>query len=92
MDRVGRVYWWTMEFGVIEESTVPKAFGAGLLSSCGEIDRFAKRAKLREWDLDAMAETSFDPTMMQPQLFVAPSFTRMLVDVATWVRNGDWRD
>jgi phenylalanine-4-hydroxylase len=92
MDRVGRVYWWTMEFGVIEEQGVPKAFGAGLLSSCGELDRFAQRAELRGWDLAAMAETPFDPTMMQPQLYVAPSFTRMLVDVATWVRNGDWRD
>jgi phenylalanine-4-hydroxylase len=92
MDRVGRVYWWTMEFGVVEEATVPKAFGAGLLSSCGELDHFAERADLQPWDLAVMAETGFDPTMMQPQLFVAPSFTRMLVDVATWVRNGNWRD
>ena len=41
--------------------------------------------------LDAMAETPYDPTTYQPVLFVAPSFTRMLVDLTIWVRTGGWR-
>jgi phenylalanine-4-hydroxylase len=92
MVRVDRVYWYTMEFGVLAENGATKAYGAGLLSSCGELEAYASTATLMDWDLERMAETAFDPTMFQSTLFVAPSFTHMLVDVSRWVRNGDWRD
>jgi phenylalanine-4-hydroxylase len=92
MERIGNVYWYTMEFGVVAEHGQLKAFGAGLLSSIGELEHFDTRATIRDWDLPAMATTSFDPTQFQTTLYVAPSFTRMLVDLSRWVRNGDWRD
>lgn len=92
MDRIGNVYWYTMEFGLVAEQGEPKAYGAGLLSSVGELENFDTEVTLRPWDLEAIATTSFDPTQFQTQLFVAPSFTQMLVEVSRWVRNGDWRD
>jgi phenylalanine-4-hydroxylase len=92
MERVGNVYWYTMEFGLVSEGGSPKAMGAGLLSSVGELEAFESRATLRDWDLDRIASTPFDPTQFQTELFVAPSFTQMLVDLSRWVRNGDWRD
>ena len=79
-----RVYWFTLEFGAVEEHGTVKAFGAGLLSSSGEIARFAKEAELREWDLDAMAETPYDPTDFQPWIYVAPSFERCVEDLVAW--------
>ena len=91
MERIGCVYWYTMEFGLVMEGGDIKAFGAGLLSSCGELAEFSNRATLHEWDLSTISQTPFDPTTFQPDLFVAPSFTQMLVDVSRWVRNGDWR-
>ena len=91
MERIGNVYWYTMEFGLVEQDGRPKAYGAGLLSSVGELSEFDTRAALRGWDLTRIASTGFDPTTYQTELFVAPSFTRMLVDVSRWVRNGDWR-
>ena len=91
MTRLERVYWYTLEFGLVEERGALKAFGAGLLSSCGELSAFDTRAVLRDWDLDAIADTPYDPTDYQSTLFVAPSFTRMLVDVTMWVRAGGWR-
>ena len=92
MERIGNVYWYTMEFGLVEESGEPKAYGAGLLSSVSELRDFHKNATLKPWSLETIAVTSFDPTQYQTQLFIAPSFTQMLVDVSRWVRNGDWRD
>ena len=38
-----------------------------------------------------MASTPYDPTRYQDRLLVAPSFTRMLCDVAAWLRLGGWR-
>lgn len=92
MERIGNVYWYTMEFGLVEQAGAPKAYGAGLLSSVGELAEFEARSTLHPWDLTTIASTAFDPTTYQTDLFVAPSFTTMLVDVSRWVRNGDWRD
>ncbi|MAY80458.1 MAG: phenylalanine 4-monooxygenase [Deltaproteobacteria bacterium] len=91
MERIGSMYWYTMEFGLVRENDDIKAFGAGLLSSCGELEGFSKRARIHKWDLETIAQTPFDPTTFQTDLFVAPSFTQLLVDVSRWVRNGDWR-
>ncbi len=92
MERIGNIYWYTMEFGLVEERGTIKAYGAGLLSSVGELQGFQDNVTLHDWDLDQMATTGFDPTRYQTELYVAPSFTQMLVDVSRWVRNGDWRD
>ncbi len=92
MVRLGNVYWYTMEFGLVAEQGEPKAYGAGLLSSAGELRGFDSNATLQPWSLETIANTPFDPTQFQTQLFVAPSFTQMLVEVSRWVRNGDWRE
>ncbi len=92
MKRIDRVYWYTMEFGIVAQGGTTKAFGAGLLSSCGELGNYDKHATLQEWNLTQMSQTPFDPTAFQSTLFVAPTFTHMLVDVSRWIRNGDWRD
>ena len=81
-----RVYWYTLEFGAVEEDGQVKALGAGLLSSPGEIQRFQTQAELRGWDLDAMASTDYDPTDYQPWIYVAPSFARLIDDLAAWAR------
>jgi len=91
MSRLNRVYWYTIEFGLVDQDGEPKAFGAGLLSSVGELRDFATHARLQDWDLDRMSATPFDPTAYQSTLFVAPTFTRLLVDLSVWVRTGGWR-
>ena len=92
MTRLDRVYWYTLEFGLVEQEGAPRAFGAGLLSSVGELTEFESRAELLEWDLDRIARTPFDPTDYQRTLFVAPSFTHLLCDVTAWVRTEKWRN
>lgn len=78
-----RVYWFTLEFGAVAERGAPRALGAGLLSSVGEIERLAA-APLLPWDLPRMAATPYDPTAYQPGYYVAPSFARLLDDVGAW--------
>jgi phenylalanine-4-hydroxylase len=73
-----RLYWYTLEFGVVRERGELKVIGAGLLSSFGELGRFEKEARLVPFDLDAIAATPFDPTQYQGTLFVADSEDAML--------------
>ena len=90
--RLERVYWYVLEFGLVEEGNEVRAFGAGLLSSAGELEQMRGGPELRSWCLDTIANTPYDPTQMQPWLFVAPSFDRLLTDLLAWVDDGRWRD
>lgn len=76
LDRLSRVYWFTIEFGVLREGEKLKAYGTGLLSSAGELEAM-HNAELRELDLEAMSGHEYDPTHYQPVLFCAPSFEDM---------------
>lgn len=81
------LYWYTLEFGVVKEGTELKVYGAGLLSSFGELGRFEEETELRPLDIEEAAATDFDPTDYQKVLFVAPSFNEMVKSVGDWVRS-----
>ncbi len=85
---IERVYWFTAEFGLVRTSAGPKALGAGLLSSIGELRQCTRGPELLPFDLERMARTPYDPTGMQPRLFVAPSVDRFLADTRRWLRAG----
>ena len=76
LERLARVYWFTIEFGVLREDGKVKAYGTGLLSSAGELEAM-HNADLRPLDLEAAARQDFDPTDYQPILFCADSFDAM---------------
>ncbi len=76
LERLARVYWFTIEFGVVREAGEIKAFGAGLLSSAGELGAM-QHAELRPFDLEAASLQEYDPTKYQPTLFCADSFEAM---------------
>jgi len=80
-----RLYWYTLEFGVALEAGEVKAYGAGLLSSYGELGDLGGRARLAPFDLEVMARTPYDPTDYQPVLFVAPSFAEMIRQLGAWL-------
>ncbi len=65
---LSRVFWFTMEFGVVLEDGEPKAYGAGILSSIGELDVFAS-ATIRPLDFREMGREEYDITHYQPVLF-----------------------
>jgi Phenylalanine-4-hydroxylase len=71
---LGRVFWFTLEFGVAMENGVPRTYGAGLLSSFGEITNF-RNAELRAFDTAAMgAFADYEISTFQDVLFAAASF------------------
>jgi len=76
LDRLSRVYWFTIEFGVVREDGALKAYGTGLLSSAGELEAM-HQAKLNPLDLETASRHEYDPTHFQPVLFCADSFQLM---------------
>lgn len=69
--KVGRMSWWTAEYGLVGSSKNPKIYGAGLLSSVGESAN-AVTDRVKKIPLScACTEFGFNITEPQPQLFVA---------------------
>jgi phenylalanine-4-hydroxylase len=91
LSQIERLYWYTLEFGVALEDGEVKAYGAGLLSSYGELGDLGQRAQLLPFDLDCMARTPYDPTDYQKVLFVAPSFAAMVSQLEDWLAGAGRR-
>lgn len=74
---VADVFWFTIEFGLVREDGELRAYGAGLLSSSGEIEEF-RAAEVRPLDFAAMATIDYDITRYQPVLFAAESMGHLV--------------
>lgn len=75
LEHLSRLYWYTVEFGLVEEGSEIKAFGAGLLSSYSELAHaFSNDVERRPFSIDEVIATSYDYSDMQPVLFVIPSY------------------
>ncbi|MFF9105188.1 phenylalanine 4-monooxygenase [Streptomyces rubrogriseus] len=72
LQMISDVYWFTLEYGVLDEAGTPKAYGAALLSSSGEICRL-RQARIRPLNIHAMLATQYDISGYQPVLFSARS-------------------
>jgi phenylalanine-4-hydroxylase len=78
-DFFAKVFWFTIEFGVLVEDGELRAYGAGLLSSYGEIEEF-RGADIRPLDIATMGVQEYDITQYQPILFAADGIEH-LIDV-----------
>lgn len=84
---VAEVFWFSGEFGVVREQGVWKAYGAGLLSSFGELARFATGARIEPIDLARMGTVPYDIDHYQPVLFGARSIEEVLDVVGGFFRT-----
>jgi phenylalanine-4-hydroxylase len=80
LDFFSRVFWFSIEFGVVWEDGELRTYGAGLLSSYGELDVF-RDAEVRPFDIEAMGTLDYDITRYQPVLFAGESFDRVVDDL-----------
>ncbi len=84
-----RFSWFSIEFGLIEEAGETKVFGAGILSSTGEIPNslFSREVTRRPFVTEVVVNTDYDPTYMQTNLFVAPSLPFLRQEAEALVRR-----
>jgi phenylalanine-4-hydroxylase len=84
-----RFSWYSIEFGLIEEAGTVKVFGAGILSSTGEIpfSLFSKEVRRKPFVTDEVIETDYDPSRMQDHLFIIPSFGWLRAEIEGLVQR-----
>uniref|UniRef100_A0A3P8V2B6 phenylalanine 4-monooxygenase n=1 Tax=Cynoglossus semilaevis TaxID=244447 RepID=A0A3P8V2B6_CYNSE len=75
IEKLATVYWFTVEFGLCKQGSDIKAYGAGLLSSFGELQYcLTDKPKLLPFDPDKTSVQKYPITEYQPIYFVAESF------------------
>lgn len=78
LERLGRLFWFTVEFGVIRERGQVKVYGSGLISSHGECTHVVTGgARIRDFSLDEVLNTTVNVSEMQPVLYAIESFDQI---------------
>ncbi|MBV7698617.1 phenylalanine 4-monooxygenase [Streptomyces sp. TRM70350] len=77
---VAKTFWFTLECGLLDSSDGPRAYGASIVSSYGELEHF-RSAEVRPLDMADMVQVDYDITQYQTTLYSARSLAH-LEDVA----------
>jgi phenylalanine-4-hydroxylase len=79
-ERLARLYWYTVEFGLAREEGELRIYGAGIASSFGE-SVYALESGVperAEFDLERLLATPFRTDIFQPLYFVLPDMADLL--------------
>jgi len=85
LEKVIRMHWFTLETGLTTEDGRTTAYGAAILSSPDEMEHCVSRATLRPFDIAAICDTAFEPTVLQDKLFLAPDLDSTIGVVRAWL-------
>ncbi len=84
VEMLSRLYWYTIEFGLVLENGQPRAYGAGILSSPGELVHSVQSSEPLRTPLRSQADllrcmgSSYKIDSYQQQYFVVDSFEALL--------------
>ena len=79
IESLSRIYWYTVEFGLIEEDKALKIYGAGILSSSGETyySLHSNIPKRIPYHLSEVLQTPYIKDKFQVQYFIIPSYKHL---------------
>lgn len=78
IEKLGRIYWFTVEFGLIKNKNDLKIYGAGILSSFGESKfSLSEKPTRKTYDIVEVMNTDFDNSVIQELYFVIESFEQL---------------
>ena len=76
--RLQRIYWFTIEFGLIKEKGELKVYGAGIASSFGETNHvFEPTLTHLKYTIEDVMECEFDTDIIQEKYFVIESLDEL---------------
>lgn len=84
IEQLARLYWYTVEFGLVQSPQGIRAYGAGILSSGGEIEYALKPSKSRHITLDVerCMNTLYKIDTYQEIYFVIRDFQQLFDDTS----------
>jgi phenylalanine-4-hydroxylase len=78
LERLGRLFWYTVEFGLIRQDGQVKVYGSGVISSHKECTNVIERGcDVRDFDLDEVLKTPVKVDELQKKLFAIESFDQI---------------
>lgn len=85
-----RIYWFTVEFGLIQNPNGIRIYGSGILSSVGEVP-YSLSAKVRRhpFDFQSVVNQEYEIFHMQEDLFVIESFEGLLSNFKEWCKKSN---
>lgn len=78
LELLGRLYWYTVEFGLIREGGAIKAYGSGIISSHRELANvIVHGCEIKDFSLDDVLRTEVKVDQLQKRLFAVQSFEQL---------------
>jgi len=88
IEKLATCYWFTVEFGLCKQEGELKAFGAGLLSSFGELEYcLTGKSEVRNFNPFETCTFKYPITEYQPLYFVADSFDKATAQMREFARS-----
>jgi phenylalanine-4-hydroxylase len=85
--RLERIYWFTVEFGLIGTSEGVRIYGNGIISSYAEAQySLTDKVEKRRFDVEKMSEQDYDVWHMQELLYVIDSFEQLEEGFKEWAK------
>jgi len=81
-------HWFTVEFGLIKKSEGMRIYGAGIISSLGEIQHaLSNEVEVKKFDPEKIVSTEYDVWHLQPILFALDSFEQLEKGFKNWTKK-----
>lgn len=91
LEAIARIYWFTVEFGLIQEAEGLRIYGAGIVSSSGETEYslFSAEPQRLPYDVKTIINTPYRKDTYQERYFVIDSFEQLYNSVGEIEREID---
>jgi phenylalanine-4-hydroxylase len=78
IELLGRMYWFTIEFGLIREENELRIYGAGIISSFGETNHcLSDKVEVLDFDVPTMVNTAYRNDEIQNKYFAIQSYEQL---------------
>ena len=87
IELLGKIYWFTIEFGLIKENNQLKIYGAGIISSKEETEHCLSNKVIHQpFDIQTIFNTEYKTDIIQEKYFIIDSFKQLyysLIEIET---------
>ncbi len=81
-------HWFTVEFGLIKKEEGMRIYGAGIISSLGEVQHaLADEVEVLDFNPEKMVKQQYDVWHLQPTLFAIESFEHLKKGFNEWTKS-----